>query len=150
MFISSRDSLNFYPNNTYDDFIVEFDRVIQLPESCAFGFNQSWQFALTEVSLDFANSKPKKTLPESAVILTDLCSTSYISGTEAGVLRIIGAGSEEIGSSLGQIYYIGTNKNSFNRIRIQVRDRDLKPLMKDGQVWPINAVLKCTLHFIRA
>lgn len=151
MHLSSDDSTSLYPHNTYDDFMVEFDRVIELEPSCGFGFTQTWKFALTEISLETVNGKDRRSLPESVVVLTDLCATSYIEATEAPVLRTVGA-KGELGVGLGQIYYISTNKRSFNKIRLQIKDRSLKPLSKgegDAKLWPLKGVLKCTLHFTR-
>ena len=152
LFLSSQDSISLYPLNKYDDFTVEFDRPIELPETCGFGYTQTWRFALTEISLETVGGKDRRSLPESVVVLTDLCATSYIHATEAPVLRTIGA-KGELGSGLGQIYYIAVNKSSFNRLRIQIRDRELKPLVKNNQedkLWPERGVLKCSLHFIRS
>ena len=152
MFLTSSDSKTLFPLNNYDDFTIEFDRAIELSETCGFGYTQTWRFALTEISLETESGKERRSLPESVVVLSDLCATSYIHATEAPVLRTVGA-KGELGAGLGQIYYIGVNKSAFNRLRIQIKDRDLKSLSKsdsNDRLWPEKAILKCTLHFIRS
>ena len=146
MFLASDDSSSIYTNNTYKDFCVEFDHEIVLEAECGFGFRQQWQFAVTEVTLD--TIKTDEGLPESTVILCDLCKPSYIKGTQAQVLRTLSSAGELTGS-LGLTHYIGVNKNTFNRVRISLLNRDLKPLLP-ANGWPETARLKCTLHFIRS
>lgn len=146
LFLSSEDSSRTYPNNGYTDFIVEFDRQIILEDNCGLGWKQEWSFALADISIDFLNSSG--TIPEPVVVICDLAIPSYIKATEAGVLRTI-VGSAETGLSLYNTYYIGVNKASFNRIRIQLKSQSLEALnTKLG--WPSESVLKCTLHFQRA
>ena len=146
LFLSSSDSANIYANNSYKDFTVDFDREITLERQCGMGFRQEWQFALTELSVDFLEADDS--LPEGVIVTCDLCSPSYIYGNEVQVLRTITSYSE-LSASLGQTYYIGVNKHCFNRIRISVLDRELKEL-STVKGWPEKADLKCTLHFIRS
>lgn len=143
MFLSSEDSVNLFPNNTFSDFWTEFDHEIVLDEQCGYGLRQQWSFALTEVFIDFLPDQ--QTLPEPVVILCDLCSQSYLNGSQVQVLRTL-SGAGEVGTSLGLTHYIGVNKLRFNKIRIQVVTRDLKPLSVTSG-WPSKGVLRCTLHF---
>ena len=145
LYLSSKDSENIYKSNNYKDFYVEFDHQIVLEQSCGFGFERQWQVALTELSIDFLNTD--QTLPEGVVVLTELCEPSYINGTQLSILRTI-ASSAETNASLYNTYYVGVVVSSFNRIRIQLKNRDLKELQLE-KGWPQNAVLQCTLHFIK-
>ena len=146
MFLSSKDSSNLFSKNNYKDFWVEFDHEIVLEEQCAFGFRQQWSFALTEIYIDLPSDK--QTLPEPVVILCDLCTPSYINSNQVQVLRTV-SGAGDVGTSLGLTHYIGLNKTRFNRIRIQVVNRDLKTLTKSSG-WPDTGDLRCTLHFTRS
>lgn len=154
LFISSLDSKDIYPSNSYGDFWVEFDHIIVLEQSCGFGFSQEWRVALTELSLHFKtdgqrnDDSTEQTLPEEVVVLTDLCEPSCIHGTKASILRNIGS-TPEVGGSLYNTYYIGVVPTSFNRIRIELRNRQLEPLAKTKN-WPSDGVMRCTLHFTRS
>lgn len=146
LYLSSTDSANIYKSNNYKEFCVEFDHQIVLEQSCGFGFEKQWQVALTELSIDFDN--PDQTLPEGLVVLTELCEPSYINGTRLSILRTI-ASSSETRASLYNTYYVGVVVSSFNRIRIELKNRDLKDL-KLSNGWPDKAVLQCTLHFAKS
>lgn len=153
LFLSSTDSSNIYPHNSYKDFWIEFDHTIELEQSCGFGFSQQWRVALTELTIDLkapdqtTDDKEEQTLPEEIVVLTDLCEPSCIHGTKASILRNIST-SSEIGGSLYNTYYIGVVPKSFNRIRIELKNRQLEPLASN-KGWTKEGTLKCTLHFTR-
>lgn len=155
LFLSSTDSVNIHKHNNYKEFWVEFDEIVELEQSCGFGFSQQWQVALTDLTIDWPSDDSNgsigrvttQTIPEEVVVLTDLCEPSYIHGTKASILRNIGSGSE-IGGSLYNTYYIGVVPISFNRIKIELRNRQLEPLTI-AKGWPREGKLKCTLHFNR-
>lgn len=147
LFLSSDDSKHMYPSNTFHDFTVEFDRQIELEQWSALGWKRQWTFALTDISIDHLNVR--QTIPESVVVLCDLAEPSYINSTQASVIRTLDkSGEVSIAASLHNIFYVGVNKVSFNKLRICLRNRQLEALTI-GKGWEIESELKCTLHFQR-
>ena len=146
VFLSSIDSIDRYPNNRFDSFIVELDKEIILEDHGGLGFTQTWTVALTELSLD-PISVDQQIMPESVVVSCDLIAPSYINGTRHSLLRTLPA-STEITSSLHLPYYMSLGKLRFSRIRIELRDSKLGNL-ELAHGWKSKCVLKCTLHFLR-
>ena len=147
-YISSDDSKALYTDNSYFDFIVQFPSYIKLEESCSLGWKQYWHIGITEISLILDTQRSITSLPTSCVILCNLLSESYLRGSYAPVLRILPGGTE-LSASLGSVYYkqVHSNAQSFNELRIQIKDPDLKPLAFEK--WPRNAKISMTLHFMK-
>ena len=146
VFLSSADSADRFPANTYDNFIVELDKEVRLEEHAGLGFSQRWTVALTDLTLQ-ATSSELLILPEGVIVGCDLIDPSYINGTEYSLLRTLPA-SDEICVSLHLPYYIGVNKLNFRRIRIELKDSQLGRLSA-AKGWAEKAIVKCTLHFQR-
>ncbi len=149
MFISSDDCNDTYPKNTFDDFIIEFDQEIELYERYREGQAQSFGVALVELSI--VQSTPggiinTQTLPESCVVMCDLCTHSHIKATRQPILRTLPS-KEETAASLFLPYYIGVRHRSFRRIRVQLLTRELNRL--DPSKWGSKSVIKCSLHFVK-
>ncbi len=146
--MSSSDSKLRYSQNKLNDFTVEFDREIQLSNDMVRNrVSQNYCVALTELSVDSSPySGARQALPESCVILCDICDNSYIKGTRLPVLRILPAANEST-VSLFQPYYVGVKVESFIRIRIQIKTRELEAL--DAGKWELDNELRCTLHFLK-
>ena len=148
LFVSSKDSDQFHPDNKYFDFIVELGREYDLSDSGYAKTRNRWSVALVEIKLEDINSSDPPTLPEEVFILCDLILPSFIQGTERNILRSVGiTGSGQL-ISTHQPYYITLNRLSFARLKISLLDKDLQRLTeKNG--WPIKEdwKLTCTLHF---
>ena len=145
VFLCSEDSRHIFKSNNYKEFYCELDRHMVLEQSCGFGFQQEWRVALVELSIQFDD--PKQTLPETIIVLSDLCEPSVIKGSQINMLRTISP-SSETSVSLFNTYYIGVTVQSFNRIGIKLRNRDLQELLP-SKGWPEKAVLRCCLHFTK-
>ena len=137
LFITSNDCSDIFPSNTWNDFTIEFPQEIRL-SNC---LGTAWSFALTEIALTNTSQSP---LSDSWIVLCDLAESSYIRGSTAPVLRTISQDTEKSGS-LFQTYYIGVNNNKFNRLRIYIRNSELKPL--NSSIWQATTITKLTLHF---
>lgn len=148
VYMTSEDSVSMFPDCTYYDFVVQLPSYINLSESCSFGWQQSWHIGISDISLIVEGQRFISSLPTDCVILCNLLTESYLRGRFAPVLRILPAGSE-LSATVGSIYYkqVHSNAQSFNEIRIQVRDSALKPL--DLAKWPKKGKLCLTLHFLR-
>ena len=148
VYLKSTDSETIYPKSTYYDFIVQLPAYIDLPDSCSFGWKQNWHIGITDISLVTENQRFITSLPTSCVILCNLLTESYLRGRFAPVLRILPSGTE-VSASVGSVYYkqVHSTAHSFNEIRIQILDSELKAL--DLKVWPKKATLSMTLHFLR-
>lgn len=140
IYLSSADSKHLYNNNTFSDFTVELWR----PHSFEEG---EWLFALTDIYLETKTRKRQIALAESVIILSDLAKSSYIREQGAPVLRYIPA-TDDVGSSLFQPHYVGLSKTRVSRIRVYLKDQNLKPI--DSSKWEKDLTLKCTLHFMKA
>lgn len=147
VFLSSKDSIDRFPNNTFDDFIVDLDTSINLEEPGGLGFNLTWTVALTELSLDTLTAT-EQILPQSVSVVCDLAVPSYINSTQRSVLRVLPA-TGEFSSSLHLPYYIAVSKLRFSRVRIQLQDSKFDKLQLSSG-WKAKSVLKCTLHFLRS
>lgn len=147
MFLSSLDSLDLFPNNTFDRFIVDLGTEINLESQGVLGFNQSWSVALTELSLR-VDSGQVQILPESAIVACDLTVPSYVNNTQRSLLRILPA-TQHFTASLHLPYYIAVAKLRFSRIRVQLRDSKFAKLAVE-KGWPTKGELTCTLHFLKS
>ena len=146
MYLSSRDSRHLFPTNRLNDFIVEFDQEIQLLNCQSSRLSQKLSVALTEISICPTGSFRTRTgLPESCVVLCDICDLTYIKGTRLPILRVLTSPLEEISGSLFQPYYIETNAVSFKRLHFQIIARDLIPL--NAAKWNFESEVRCTVHF---
>ena len=140
VFISSQDCKHF-KDNTFSNFLIEFPKYLNLSDSNP--SNPSpWQFAVTDLSIkNWAGSK----LQQPIVLLCDLADHSYINGKEAGVLRTFPS-AEESYASLYIPLYVRVNKTYFNKLRIKLTDRDLKPIILEEAN---SVVVQSTLHFMK-
>lgn len=137
MFISSDDCKDVFADNSFYDFTIEVKPEIVLP--C--GGAGEWSFALTDINLENVGGTA---LPETCTVLCDLARGSYMKGGSVPILRRIDVETETSGS-LFQTYYIGLNNLIFNRLRIYLRNSDLRPL--NYTLWDSKAILNLTLHF---
>ncbi len=141
MYLSSKDTVfssSVNESNVFSDFTIE------LWNEHEFEDYERWCVALTDIYLEIGTEE-RYTLTESVIVLSDLVKSSYILGKAAPILRYIPV-SQVTGVSLFQTYYIGIVKPRVKRIRIYLRNKNLEELSLD---WPINSILKCTLHFMK-
>ena len=140
MYLSSQDSIELYPDNTFTDFYVEMDREYSF-QSC-----KNWSFALADMYLEGEGDIEE--MREPIVVMCDLASDSYIKGRSVPILRYVPA-VEEKGTSLLLPYYVGVSKAKTNRIRITLLDKNLEGLLKnkEGRERYKDSILRCTLHF---
>ncbi len=143
IYVSSKDSATLFLNNRLDNFVIEFEKEVVLTSGSA----SRLSVALTEISIKPRGSMRTRTvLPESCVVLCDICDVSYIKGTRLPVLRVLPSQFDELSGSLFQPYYIEVNTTSFKRIHFQLKTRDLSPL--NTVKWDLESELRCTLHFV--
>ncbi len=142
MYLASSDSLHGdkeTSSNTFHNFVLDLFKEYHFEKT------DGWVVALTDAYLETQTST-RTTIFESCIVLSDLVIESYINSQAAPVLRYI-PGSEVLGTSLFQPYYISLSQTSINRIRIYLRNTQLKDLNLDK--WPKDPILRCTLHFMK-
>ena len=152
LFISSKDSIKYHPDNKWDDFMVELTREYDLSIDTSRGLGlvsrAGWCMSLVDISLE--SDGLNHPLPQDIIVLSDLAMPSFYLGTEIGILRMVHTGSQSQSLSLHQPYYIGLSRPVFRSFRVCLVDKNLKPLKGDifSEEEPAPAKhLKCTLHF---
>ncbi len=132
LFINCSDSLTLHKNNS----ATEFD--IELPKKYVLDGN--WECALKELSLTLSFH------PESSrlYLCCDFLEESYVKNTSLPVLRNVNVG-EDYGKFLGitftDPYYVNVKSPDLSRLRVFVRDSELKSLTFQ------HNDLYCVLHF---
>ena len=123
LFLSSRDSLNQYPNNLWYDFTTDFPGELEVDET--------WECALLDI-----NCIPQ--VEREFVVFADIVKQNYIRDTSALVLRVV----YYSGSTFTILYYIPVNRSNISQVRIYIRDLEI------GKI-PTESVgqLNCTLGF---
>ena len=147
MYLSSADSILAHVNNSWREFVCEFNPELILESACPYGLRSaSWSVSLLDLSI--SNLDTADGLPESVVLLCDIAGPSYINGVKSPVLRSL-PGAIEASVTLAQPYYIGVEQDHFNSLTIRCLTRDLDKLKHAD--WPadLGTVLQCTLHFLR-
>lgn len=147
LFVSSVDSIDLYPSNTFDNFIVDLGRTYDLTEYC--GWREKWNMALVEVALHNDEGESQH-FPQDIIVTCDLASPSFIYGTEGCILRPIDASDSSHSASLYQTYYIGLSQLRFHKLRIELKERNLSSLdltkfIERGKHYRLS----CTIHFQR-
>ena len=141
--ISSQDCKERFKHNNFSDFTIEFPKYLNLSATNP-AKESPWQFAMTDLTISkWAGTK----LNQPIVFLCDLANHSYINGKEAPVLRTFSSAGET-NASLFLPLYVGVNKTLFNKLRITLTDRDLKPIKSDHLPEKDSIVISCTLHFM--
>jgi hypothetical protein len=130
LFLASDDSLLTHVNKTAGDFIVELPRRYRLDDS--------WECAISEIT--FVSEFEQ--LTDRMYACTDVMDDSYVRGTTLPVLRSIDIDTDtKVDLSFNPLCYIKVQTDELRRIRIFIKDRNLKPSrFKFDRLY-------CTLHF---
>ena len=151
LFLSSKDSTKYHPNNKWNRFVCELGRTYDLQASNSRGLGRlntgNWCLALVDISIESPSKEYE--MPDNVIVCCNLATCSYILGTEREILRIVRSGDTVHSASLHQTYYIGLNRLSFNSVTIQLLGKDLKPLPLDLYNWSSDpeVCVTCSLHF---
>ena len=124
LFLSSTDSLNYFPHNHACDFQVELSDSLHL--------RGNWTCALAQISF---NEK----IIEDLVILCDMCDESYIRDRRMPVLRVIPSqGPKQF--IFESPFRLRVSRDELKRFRVYIRTLNFEiPSFVSGSV-------KCTLH----
>lgn len=124
LFVSSLDSLAFFPFNASCDFQIE------LPESIH--LTGTWTCALTQIGF-------KEEISEDLIILCDLFDSSIVRDTRLPVARIISQASDKV-ITFDNPYRLGVSRDEIRRFRVFIRTFDLqRPSF-------IQKPVTCTFH----
>lgn len=129
LFCASNDCLKFNPENNSHDFLVELPQTLHL--------EGEWECALVELLCDTLNLEQLKVV----VLMSDLCSSSYIDYQRLPVLRrfLLSRGSIPITTP----FYVPLTRDQIQRFRIDLSYGELI-----NSTLPIKT-LYCTLHLRR-
>ena len=132
VYLSSADSITFFPNNKPHDFTINLGRSINL--------EGKWCCALKEI-----NCQINEKLPEILYILGDCCSQSYARNTYMSILRTVSIDVQEglFIEEFSDAFYKDVNTSNISTINISIRDKD------GSDVDFKSKVFNCILHFKR-
>jgi hypothetical protein len=130
LFLASDHSLLTHVNNTAGDFVVELPRRYRL--------DGSWESAISEIT--FVSEFEQ--LTDRIYVCADMIDDSYVRRTTLPILRSIDLDTDtKVDLSFNPLCYIKVQTDELRRIRIFIRDRNLKPSrFKFDRLY-------CTLHF---
>ena len=103
MFISSKDSLSFHPNNKGNNFTVELSERVNL--------DGDWEIGLCDF---YHNLEVNKIL----YVFCDLCDYSYIGNSLEPIIRRIYPNSTSTDFQFSSNYYINVKNKAINRIKV--------------------------------
>ena len=127
--LSPNDSKKIFTENTCDDFIVEFDKIINLPDVCF--------VELMEIR-GFVDERSRETI----YVLSDICQNSTVFGIQAPVLRPVTMNNaRRVAQEFVNTYKIRVASQSLSRCRIYIRGSDLKKLTFDVKELEITLCL---------
>ena len=135
MFLSSRDSLEFFPGNRAHRFEIKLPGPLRL--------EGRWKCALTELVYfpSFTGDRPKQ-----IYVCCDLVHDSYVADTMLPVVRTVPvptAISTKTSLTFPQNYYFSLSRTEIQYINVFVKDQDLN----DPEF--SQEPLSCTLHLVR-
>ena len=117
--LSPNDSKHIFTENTCDDFIVEFDKTITLPEESF--------VELMEIR-GFVDERSRDTI----YILSDICQNSTLFGIQVPVLRPLTMNSvRRVAQEFVNPYKIRVASQNLSRCRIYIRGNNLQKLTFD-------------------
>jgi len=129
LFLSSDDSKDLHPGNTFADFTIELPRPLFL--------EGDWVCALRDVK--FSDLLQVKTL----YVCTDLIQESLACDTYSPVLRTIHKQGKKA-LTFTDSYYVKVKGDRVQRLRIFIRGERLAPLESEE-----GSTVSCTLHLKR-
>ena len=135
MFLSSRDSLEFFPENKAHSFEVKLPGTLKL--------EGRWKCALTELVYvpQFTGERPKQ-----IYVCCDLVQDSYVADSMLPIMRKV-AVPTAIGTrtslTFPQNYYFPLARNEIQYINVYVKDHNLNAPEFSQEP------LSCTLHLVR-
>ncbi len=135
IYLASSDSLHRKSENSdnkFHDFVIEFYKEYN------FETGNEWVVALTDIFIE-TKTTTRTTLVESCIVLSDLVIELYKFPSSPHIKIHSGC--------LFQPYYVSLSQTRIKRIRVYLRNTQLEDLEIDK--WPKDAVLRCTLHFMK-
>lgn len=129
MVIRSSDSLQFYPSNNANRFIIQLDEEIVL--------NGLWEIGLVEFSIS-RSLKPG----QDVYIYSDICGNSIVGGSRSRLLRRCFLKRGENNAVFSNPMYISVISKHFHCIELYLTLSDGRPIP-----FATNTVVTITLHF---
>ena len=118
-----------HPNDNANDFTIELPFELQL--------KGNWYCGLTEV--EFKTKEANKRI----YLCTDICQDSVVKKRQMPVLPSISLKKKQVNEIYNPARYVQISRDSLRKLRIYLRDEDLKPTSFEG------ATLMCTLHLVK-
>lgn len=141
VFIASDDAADIYPDNKYSDFTVTLPRGLKLQNTNAEGERLRWTVSLTDIYI--AHPEFSALGNSDIAILSSVANETYIGGEYSPILRVFPRAAVTA-YTLGIPFYIGTNTNRIESIRMQIIALRGGSLPSHRE----NSVTGCSLHFM--
>ena len=124
LFLSSRDSEIYYPDNKPTDFTIELTETLNLPGE--------WEHSLLEIFFT-------KRITDDIVVFCDICTNSNIHNTKLPVLRYMQNGTYRNNNSFMQSISVPITQSQLQRLRVYLRT------VSGAIPTFINEPVRCTL-----
>ena len=132
LYLSPTDSMHLFPGNTNQDFVVQFDKSLELGSACSIELLEFRCF-------------PEKQNRETIYVLCDLCDNSTVLGMQAPVLRAVCLNNlRRISIEFANPYKIKASCSSARNCRVYLRGRDFQPLA--FEVTDVEVTLRVSYH----
>ena len=124
IFLSSKDSLRFHPDNKGYNFTVELPERVEL--------RGNWKVALCDI---FFNEKISDTL----MVCSDICDYSFVRDSLEPILRMVMPNNKR-SQIFSDRFYLGVRQSNLGRIKIYIKDSCFNNAVT------IKGELQLTLH----
>ena len=124
IFLTSRDSLRYHPDNRGYDFTVELPERVEL--------KGNWKVALCDI---FLNEK----ISNSLMVFSDICEYSFVRDSIEPILRILIPNNRK-SHIFPDRYYMGVRQSNLGRIKIYIKDSSLNNAVA------LKGEIQLTLH----
>ena len=110
IFLSSKDSLRYHPDNKGYNFTVELPERVEL--------RGNWKVALCDI---FLNEKISDTL----MVYSDICDYSFVRDSLEPILRMVMPNNKR-SQIFSDRFYLGVRQSNLGRIKIYIKDSSFK------------------------
>ena len=124
IFLSSKDSLRYHPDNKGYNFTVELPKRVEL--------RGNWKVALCDI---FLNEKISDTL----MVYSDICDYSFVRDSLEPILRMVMPNNKR-SQIFSYRFYLGVRQSNLGRIKIYIKDSSFK------NVVALKGEIQLTLH----
>ena len=126
LFLSSTDSLTYYPENTPEYFTVNLEQSL-----CLRGV---WKVALTDINIELNFNSPRR--PSHLELMVNICQPSFIYGKYLQTVRrlYIPPKTQSLYEVFPSPYYFNLKEAEFRSVTVNVLDQNLQASKLTGEI----------------